>query len=158
MQKKDMEAKARIGKVSLVISARSGAGDITALRNLRIRQAIRLINEQYQQTGLTLGQIAGQLNLSVWHLSRLFKKETGESVKQYLRAVRMIKAQELLLNSVFSIKEIAAAVGYNHVSDFDHHFKATFNMRPGEYRQVHSDEANLSRSKNAQQIASNPNE
>lgn len=102
----------------------------------RIVMAVKLINEQYQNASLTLGELAKQLNVSMWHLARLFKKETGLSVKQYLRDVRMKKAEELLLNTMLSIKQVAVAVGYNHVSDFDHYFKKVHEMNPGEYRRV----------------------
>jgi len=102
--------------------------------DLRVHRVINLIHEQYAHGKLTLGQLARQLNLSTWHLAHLFKRETGCSVISYLRNWRIKKAQELLVSSVFSIKEVAAAVGYNHVSDFNHHFKALFNMSPGEYR------------------------
>ena len=105
-----------------------------AYTDLRVNRVISLIHEQYPQGKLTLGQLARQLNLSTWHLAHLFKKETGSSVISYLRKLRIKKAQELLVSSVFSIKEIAATVGYNHVSDFNHHFKALFDMSPGEYR------------------------
>jgi len=108
--------------------------DALSNSNIRVTLAIRLIHQQYQHTGLTLAHFASQLNISVWHLARIFKKETGESLKQHLRAVRMTKAKELLVVTTCSIKEIAASVGYNHVSDFDHHFKAAVHMRPGEYR------------------------
>jgi transcriptional regulator GlxA family with amidase domain len=104
--------------------------------NTKVHLALALINEQYTQSRLKLRDIAKQLNISVWHLSRLFKKEIGYGVIRYLRAVRMGKAQELLQDTTLSIKEIAAAVGYNHVSDFDRHFKASSGMRPGEFREA----------------------
>ncbi len=59
---------------------------------------------------------------------------TIESLKEYLRDLRLKKAVLLLQDPTLSIKEIAAAVGYKYVSDFDHHFKSTYGMRPGEYR------------------------
>jgi hypothetical protein len=48
--------------------------------------------------------------------------------------VRMRKAAELLSATDLSIKEIAADVGYKHVSDFCHHFKQVYGLASSEYR------------------------
>ena len=101
----------------------------------RIRLVINLVDQQYQRDDPTLSKMAKQVNLSIWHFARLFKKNTGSHFSEYLRNLRLKKAEQLLEDPLLSIKEIAAAVGYKHVSDFDHHFKSTYGMRPGQYRQ-----------------------
>lgn len=106
--------------------------------NLRIRLAARLIDEQATCVDITLKKIAGQLDISIWHLARLFKKNMGVSFREYLRTIRLKKAEELLCSSGLSIKQVAAAVGYKYVSDFDHHFKMSYGLTPGEYRHLHA--------------------
>ena len=100
----------------------------------RIQLVINLVHQQYQRDDPTLSKMAKHVNLSIWHFARLFKKNTGSHFSEYLRNLRLKKSEKLLENPLLSIKEIAAAVGYKHVSDFDHHFKSTYGMRPGEYR------------------------
>jgi two-component system response regulator YesN len=95
-----------------------------------------LIEEQFQDKNLTLDKLSKQLGVSLSHLARLFKKELRVSFRQHLRAVRMKQAGVLLRRSLLSIKEVAASVGYKHVSDFDHHFNMTYGMRPSVYRRV----------------------
>lgn len=104
-------------------------------RDGRIKQAVRLIQERYQDANLTLDKLSTHVRLSSGYLSRLFKKETGVSFRDYLREARMRKAAELLRGTLLSIKEIALEVGYRHVSDFDHHFKMTYGMTPRRYRE-----------------------
>jgi two-component system response regulator YesN len=104
--------------------------------NGRIKLALRLIKEQHRDSELSLGKLSKQVRLSVGYLSRLFKKETGVSFRQYLREVRLRKAEELLRDPILSIKEVAMDVGYRHVSDFDHHFKSAYGIRPTAYRQA----------------------
>ncbi|HLG13549.1 MAG TPA: helix-turn-helix transcriptional regulator [Blastocatellia bacterium] len=132
-EEKPALGRARIRKISLVIVNRVRENPTA---DSRVRLIEKLVQEQYPDSRLTLKELARQANISIWHLARVFKSHTGASIKQYLRAVRMTKAKELLLTTTLSIKEVAAAVGHNHVSDFDHHFKATFQMRPGEFRRV----------------------
>jgi two-component system response regulator YesN len=103
----------------------------------RISVALRLIEERYHDPGLSLGKMAGDLNLSISHLSRLFKENTGLGFRSYLRQIRMLRAEDLLISTFLSIKEVSAKVGYKYVSDFDHHFKEDHGRRPGEYRSFH---------------------
>jgi transcriptional regulator GlxA family with amidase domain len=100
----------------------------------RVKLVIRLVEQQYERDDPTLSKMAKHAGLSIWYLARLFKKNTGIHFGEYLRNLRLKKAEHLLRDTMLSIKEIAAAVGYKHVSDFDHHFKSTYSMRPGEYR------------------------
>lgn len=103
----------------------------------RISVALRLIEERYHDPELSLAKMAGDLNLSIWHLSRLFKENTGLGFRSYLRQIRMLRAEELLISTFLSIKEVSAKVGDKYVSDFDHHFKKDHGSRPGEYRSFH---------------------
>ncbi|MCA1568320.1 MAG: helix-turn-helix transcriptional regulator [Acidobacteria bacterium] len=100
----------------------------------RIKLVIRLAEQQYERDNPTIGKMAKHTGLSIWYLARLFKKNTGINFGEHLRNLRLKKAEKLLRDTVLSIKEIAAAVGYKHVSDFDHHFKSAYGMRPSEYR------------------------
>jgi len=104
--------------------------------DLRVKRAQELIEEQYHDPELTLERLCHQLGLSVSHLSRLFSRETGSSFRRYVMKVRVERAAKLLRESSLCVKEIAAAVGYKHVADFDHHFKMVYGMTPGEYRQA----------------------
>lgn len=125
----------RICKASLELVAKylikqAGSRSI----DVRIRLVIKLVEQQYERDDPTLNKMAKQTGLSIWYLPRLFKKNTGISFGEYLRNLRLEKAEKLLRDTTLSIKEIAAAVGYKYVSDFDHHFKSAYGLRPSEYR------------------------
>lgn len=100
----------------------------------RIQLVIKLVEQQYERDDPTLSKMAKHARLSIWYLARLFKRNTGSHFSEYLRNVRLKKAERLLQDPTLSIKEIAAAVGYKYVSDFNHHFKSAYGMGPGEYR------------------------
>jgi CheY-like chemotaxis protein len=63
-----------------------------------------------------------------------FKRETGLTPSEYIRAVRVGKAARLLRTTQSSIKEIWALIGYNHASDFNHDFRRLLNASPRVYR------------------------
>jgi AraC-like DNA-binding protein len=108
-----------------------------ALVDVRIKLAMRVLDEQYSYAEPTLGKLSKQLGISMWHFAKLFKKNTGVCFKEYIKDLRMKKAAELLRNTFLSIKEISISIGYKHVSDFDHQFKAVYGVQPSAYRRAH---------------------
>jgi AraC-like DNA-binding protein len=81
-----------------------------------------------------VNHLAAQLRLSPSRLEHLFKKETGQTIKAYVRAARLKKAKHLLQDPTLQIKEVAAAVGYSDASDFAHHFRKRFGQSPSRVR------------------------
>jgi AraC-like DNA-binding protein len=100
----------------------------------RIEKAIGLIHERYHNVDLKLGLISHELNVSPSHMSRLFKRATGLRFRQFLNRVRIERARRALLDTSLSVKEIACAVGYKHVCDLTHRFRATHGASPTRYR------------------------
>ena len=83
----------------------------------------------------SIGDLAGDLNLSASHLQHLFKARTGSRLGRWLVEQRLNKAAVLLLDSHLSIKEIAYTVGYKHPPSFVRAFERMFERAPGHYRQ-----------------------
>lgn len=81
-------------------------------------------------------EIARAVYLNPEYLSRLFKKEMGIGLNDYLVQERMKIAQSLLKNTSFSISIVASKVGYINFSHFAKAFKKAFGMSPSEYRKA----------------------
>ncbi len=79
----------------------------------RGRAAIAYMRDNLHRR-LSLGEIANAAQLSPVHLRRVFKRETSMPPVQFLGALRIRRAKELLE----SVKEIAAEVGTGDVSHF----------------------------------------
>jgi transcriptional regulator GlxA family with amidase domain len=88
---------------------------------------------------VSLSEFAEVANLSAYHLSHLFKKQTGLSPQKQLRALRMQRASQLLATTLLSIKHIMVTVGYSDKSHFAHHFRAVFGVSPSKYREQFRD-------------------
>jgi len=97
----------------------------------RVRRALELM-QQGEPTDA--GNIAAILNLSVSRFRHLFKKETGKSIKQYQKMVRLERARELLENSFLRVKEITAIVGIGDVSHFTRDYKVLYGEPPSQTR------------------------
>ena len=83
---------------------------------------------------LSIKEIADCVHLSPEYLTRLFKKETGVTLKDYIIECRISTAKDLLANSSLSISMIASEVGYHNFSYFAYLFKKLEQITPREYR------------------------
>lgn len=92
------------------------------------------LDEHYAEK-ISLDQIAANMYLSPYYISKIFKSEIGESPIHYLIRVRLEHAKELLeLKEDFGIAEIAEKVGYDDAYHFSKLFKKTYGMSPLKYR------------------------
>jgi len=79
-------------------------------------------------------RLADSVRLSPTHLRRLFRQETGVSLSQYGKQLRMTEACRLLQTTLLSVKQIAAKAGAGDVSHFVRNFEKTYGMSPTRYR------------------------
>lgn len=100
-----------------------------------IKQAKKIIHTQYGNP-LKISDIAKKLNLNRSYLYKIFKEETGYSLKDYLIQIRMEKSADLLTSTTFHISEIANAVGFPDALAFSKAFKKHFGQSPSNYRKT----------------------
>lgn len=81
--------------------------------------------------------IASHVYLNPDYLTRIFKKETGMSVSDYVLQQRLTLAAGLLAQSELPVSAIASKVGYANFSHFSRMFKKYLNLSPLEYRSRH---------------------
>ena len=86
---------------------------------------------------LNVEDIADAIGISASYLSRVFKKETGSSVSDYIREQKIDAAINLLKFSDYPIVEISERFGFSSQSHFTQAFKNVTGMTPYEYRKSH---------------------
>jgi AraC-like DNA-binding protein len=82
----------------------------------------------------SLSQIAAAVGVSVFHLSRLFRRATGRTLHRYRGQLRMHDALERLGDTDLDILTIATELGYSGHSHFTAAFRSAFGRRPSEWR------------------------
>lgn len=87
---------------------------------------------------LTRDILAEQVFLNPDHLTRIFKKETGYSISEYVIMERLKLAKELLAQTNIPIGSVATAVGISNFSYFTKLFKKYTNFGPSEFRSQQS--------------------
>ena len=100
----------------------------------QIDKAIQYIRDNPDKE-ISRSELADYVYLNADYFSRLFKKETGYMVKDFILLEKMQLAKQLLSSTPLSISVIAAKVGYVNFSHFSKVFKKVTGMTPGEFRQ-----------------------
>ncbi len=97
-------------------------------------QVISYIEDHYSEK-ISLDQIAENMYLSSFYISRIFKGETGNTPIRHLINLRLEKAKELLESGYQgSIQEVAALVGYDDAYHFSKLFKKRYGISPSQAR------------------------
>jgi AraC-like DNA-binding protein len=103
-------------------------GEITDV----IKKAVAYVSENYSTTNEE--EVAEMCGISYNHFSVTFKKQTGQTFRDFLEAVKIQNARKLLLSTEQSITEIAYEVGYSSTSYFISRFKKQCDITPKQFR------------------------
>lgn len=85
---------------------------------------------------LTREDIANYVYLNPDYLTRIFKKQTGLSISDYLQQQRIDYAKNLLVETSLPVSEVALAAGYSNFSYFSTIFKKSTELNPMEFRKL----------------------
>ena len=108
-----------------------------SVQALRANQASSAIVTRCAEPDLDAAAIAFEVHVSQRCLGKLLHEHFGLGFRTALRQARVTAARRLLEQSTYSIKEIAAHVGYSWTSQFDRDFRAVCGVTPGQYRVAH---------------------
>lgn len=93
-----------------------------------------IVRNNIHDPELCVEKLAEHLHCSADRLTRTFRAETGECVSSYIKRMRLQSALELLQKTDMSVKEVAAACGFNDPSYFARAFLKAMGRSPQEFR------------------------
>ncbi|MEK4028875.1 AraC family transcriptional regulator [Pseudobacillus sp. FSL P4-0506] len=100
-----------------------------------LQETIRFI-EAHLTDELTAAKIADYAGFSLYHFHRIFQKETGMTIAEYIRSRRLTQAAGLLRYTDEPIISIALDFHFGTQESFTRAFKKMFHMPPGQYRKL----------------------
>ncbi len=103
----------------------------------KIEEALHYITIHLHEK-VTLEKVAEAVGLSACHLSRIFKKEVGTSMVDYVQKERVEAAKHMLVNSDETLAAISQYLYFSTQSYFIRIFKKYTGVTPGQYRRSHS--------------------
>ena len=83
---------------------------------------------------ITVHELAEHVHLNESYLSRLFKKEVGTSISEYIRRQKLETAKKMLIYSDYQSAEIASILAFPSQSYFTEIFHRYTGLTPGDYR------------------------
>ena len=113
--------------------SQNGETRVLATAHPAVAQARQLLENDLARDW-SLRELAAQLHLDRFHLSRLFKASVGLPPMAYLARLRAERAAQLLLRSDAPIAQIGAQVGWHDANLFARRFNAHFGLSAREYR------------------------
>lgn len=118
-----------------IIKERDAGKDVTptVAGSFVVTNAVHYIRENYAQK-LKLADVAEQVYVSHWHLSRLLNQHTSQTFYELLNSIRVEKAKELLGEPSLRIGEVAEMVGFQDLTHFAKVFKKQEGKTANDYR------------------------
>lgn len=100
---------------------------------------------EYLHTRITVAQLADHTGLDASYLSRLFKKEVGVTINEYIRTRKIDTAINLLIYSDYGSAQIASILAFPSQSYFSEIFRKSTGISPLLYRKTHFRETGIGR-------------
>ncbi len=99
-----------------------------------IQNACTYIDDHIDRQDLSLQDVSRSVGLSTYYFSKLFKKEKGLGLNNYITYVRLDQAKQMLVNTSFTVGDIAAQCGFSTAQYFSLVFKKNVGVTPSEFR------------------------
>lgn len=110
---------------------------ITSLDEKLIGNAIRIVEENMDNSDFSVEEFSAKLGMHRTHLYKKLMFITGKSPLEFIRIVRLKRAVQLLEKSQMNISEVAYSVGFSSPKLFAKYFKEEFNLSPRDYLRAH---------------------
>lgn len=95
---------------------------------------LKYLEQNYCDPDMSQTKVAEEFNVSTYTLSRMFNSQVGTGFSEYVNAKRIVLAQDLLITTGISVRDISIRVGLPNYNYFLRLFKATVGKTPTEYR------------------------
>lgn len=114
------------------IEVEPGKVEVTSRDEELVRKAVNVV-ERHISDDFSVEDLSREVGLTRGHLYKRLTALTGKTPMEFIRAIRMNRARQLLERSGMQVAEVAYAVGYSSPKIFSRNFKAEMGMTPTEY-------------------------
>ena len=105
-----------------------------AAEDARVTAAKQYIS-QNRHCRISCEDVANACGISRKQLGRIFKKQTGKTLNDYLQETQLMYAEKLVLQGNLTIQQIGYYLGFKNESGFGVYFKRYFGLPPKQYRE-----------------------
>ncbi|MBJ6368253.1 two-component regulator propeller domain-containing protein [Snuella sedimenti] len=105
-----------------------------------LKKAMDIVEENFSDPQFMAVTFAKKMHMSQSVLYKKLKALTGQTISEFIRAVKFKKAGQLLSRTDMSVADVAYQIGFNDLKYFRKCFKETFNQTPSQYRKENPSE------------------
>lgn len=117
------------------VTADNDPNDALADNRLFLARVVDLVNSGLPRNEFSVEHIAGAMNMSISTFRRRMLAATGDSPKNFILAIQMEKATEMLTQQKdLQIADIALACGFSDAGSFTRTFRRFYGVTPSQYR------------------------
>ncbi|WP_419211294.1 helix-turn-helix domain-containing protein [Maribacter sp. X9] len=116
-----------------LLNTKGKSGSLTETEMDLVLEVSKFI-ENYPERSLSLRELTRKSGLSPSKLQEGFKLLHGTTVSDYIRDVRLIKAEKLIKKTNLNISEVVYSIGFTSRSYFSKIFKLKYNCSPKQYQ------------------------
>jgi len=116
-----------------VVSLSPSEVEITHPDERFIKKALEIIEKHIDDSEFSIKDFSREIGASRMQLYRKIQAITNQTVKEFIRNIRLERAAQLLQKKAFTINEIAYMVGFREISYFRKCFKEKYGLTPTEY-------------------------
>lgn len=102
-------------------------------KRLELVEVKNYLDEHYAER-IVLDELAEKYYINKYYLTKIFKETYGSTISNYLIAMRITKAKQLLRFTDMTVDEIGSAVGMSDANYFSRMFRKVEGISPREYR------------------------
>ena len=103
-----------------------------------VEKIVSLINENFENPAFNIKKISQMMHLSHPWLCSIFKKRMNMTMQQMLINLRLSKAEHMLINTDYSVNNIAFVCGFNNALYFSNTFKKVYGLSPINFRKTNN--------------------
>lgn len=104
----------------------------------QVGQLLQRIHADLFDSNLSVKTLKGRCKIADNNVSCRFKYEVGVSIRDYVESMRIDAAQHLLQTGLYTVFEVAQALGYCNAQTFYRAFARRFNWTPGRMQSQHT--------------------
>jgi signal transduction histidine kinase/ligand-binding sensor domain-containing protein/DNA-binding response OmpR family regulator len=105
-----------------------------------IKNALELVELNMSNASYTVEEMSRDIGMSHTQLYRKIKALTGQTINDFIRAIRLKRAAQLLEQHQLTVSEITYKVGFTDLQYFRECFKKMYGITPSQYAQKNSEE------------------
>lgn len=123
----------RARRVQTELATTPDSGDEVSQDDQFLRKVTQIIEDNMDDQDLSIARLSELTGTTAKQLYRKIKSMTGLTSVEYVRKVRLKKAEQLFRKGNFSVSEVMYMVGFSNPSYFSRSFKAEFGTTPSEF-------------------------